>query len=209
MPYTIPIQLTDHPFEEALTHQGELVLHCTCALPRLHGLPRRAETRINRYCRRMEQAVQHTCRTVLLPQAARTAEGAHAAALPFAPLEASLTWETTCRTDALWSLLWRWQVIAGDTPLLYRQQGEVWSLTSGLPCPLSRFEASEKRRNRIAHRVRKAARREGLPGPGRRLSFALTEDGLLCFWPTCPHPARCGDYFSLTFPSSDPERMKF
>ena len=209
MVYTPPIQLTDRLYEEAFLHQGETVLRCACALPRLHGLSRRAEARINRYYRRMEQTVRRACRTALFSRASRLAEAARGESLPFAPLDASLTWETTCRTGSLWSLLWQWQVTTEGEPLAFRQQGEVWSLRTGLPCPLSRFDPPGRHRARILSRLRREARGAGVPGPGRHLSFALTEEGLRCLWPTCHHPALPGDYRSVILPCSDPKHLKF
>ena len=74
MLHTAPVQLTERCTEENLDHQGELVLHFTCQLPQIHGISSRAQNRINRYYRHLEQAVQKTCRTRLRARAGVMAE---------------------------------------------------------------------------------------------------------------------------------------
>ena len=198
MPSTAPIQLTERSTGDTLSCQGEIVLRYSCTLPQLHGLSPRAQRRVNRYYRRLEETLQHHCRIRLLAQASQTAVKAHKNALPFTPWEANLSWETTLCSDYLWSLCWCWQVTAGPASLMYLWQGDVWDLTTGLPCPLNRFAGTGKRRTRS--RLRKLARQEKQPRPGRNCSFVLTEEGLRCRWPVTPHPAGPQDYFCLSLP---------
>lgn len=205
MLHTAPVQLTERCTEENLDHQGERVLHFTCQLPQIHGISASAQTRINRYYRHLEQAMQKTCRTRLRAQAGVMAELAHANALPFAPLEAVLAWETTYLSDDLWSLSWTWRVTDGRTPLVLRWQGEVWDLRTGLFCPLERFAPKKRRQPSLLTRARKAAREQKRRGPGhrgRRLSFTITKDELLCFWPTVLNSRRKEDFFRLSLPFS-------
>ena len=203
---TTPVQLTESCTEENLDHQGELVLHSTCHLPQIHGLSSRAQNRINRYYRHLERTFQKACRTWLRTQAGAAAELAHANALPFTPLETSLTWETTYLSDALWSLSWTWQTTDGRTPLLLRWRGEVWNLHTGLPCSLERFApGKQRRRDRILARTRRAAKEQKRRGPGcrgKRLSFTITETELLCFWPTVLNSRSKEDFFRLSLPFS-------
>lgn len=88
MLHTAPVQLAQRCAEEALDHKGEVVLHYICTLPQIHGLASRAQKRINRYYRHLEQSLQRACRTRLLPQATVAAQLAHANALPFTPWKA-------------------------------------------------------------------------------------------------------------------------
>lgn len=205
MLHTAPVQLTERCTEEHLDHQGETVLHFTCNLPQIHGLSTRAQDRINRYYRHLEQSVQKACRTRLRAQASAAAELAHANALPFMPLEAALTWETTYLSDDLWSLTWVWHVADGQTPLVFQWRGEVWDLRTGLPCPLERFGPKKRRQPSVLTRARRAAREQKRRGPGRqgrRLSFAVTETELLCFWPAVPNSRRKEDFLRLSLPFS-------
>ena len=63
MLHTAPVQLAQRCAEEALDHKGEVVLHYICTLPQIHGLASRAQKRINRYYRHLEQSLQRACRT--------------------------------------------------------------------------------------------------------------------------------------------------
>lgn len=205
MLHTAPVQLTERCTEENLDHQGELVLYFTCHLPQIHGLSARAQDRINRYYCHLEQSVQKTCRIRLRTQAGAMAELAHANALPFTPLEAALTWETTYLSDDLWSLSWTWRVADGRTPLVFRWRGEVWDLHTGLPCSLERFAPKQRRQVPILTRARRAAREQKHRGPGHqghRLSFTITENELLCFWPTVFNSRRKEDFFRFSLPFS-------
>ena len=205
MLHTAPVQFTERCAEENLDHQGELVLHFTCHLPQIHGLSPQAQNHINRYYRHLEQAVQKACRTRLRTQAAAAAELAHANALPFTPLEATLTWETTYLSDDLWSLSWTWHVTDGQTPLVFQWQGEVWDLRTGLPCSPERFAPKKRRQPSLLTRARRAARKQKRRGPGHRgcrLSFTITQDELLCFWPTVLNSRRKEDFFRLSLPFS-------
>ena len=85
MPQTALVQITERRAEEALAHQGERVLRCACALPRVRGLSERAQRRVNRYYIHLERAFLAACRGRLLSLAGRAAEAAHAQALPFVP----------------------------------------------------------------------------------------------------------------------------
>ena len=206
MLHTAPVQLAQRCAEEALDHKGEVVLHYICTLPQIHGLASRAQKRINRYYRHLEQSLQRACRTRLLPQATVAAQLAHANALPFTPLEGALDWETTYLSDTLWSLSWTWRVTDGRTPLAYHWQGEVWDLNTGLPCSLDRFAPQKQRRStRILTQARRAAKEQKRLGPGRRgrrLSFTITDTELLCFWPTVLNSRRREDFFRFSLPFS-------
>ena len=190
--------------EEALTHGGETVLLRECALPRLRGADSRVPGRVNRYYRRLEDAEKHACHTWLLARAASQADAAHAAALPFSPLSARLTWETTLLSDTLWSLCWRWSIQRDGTVLFYRQQGEVWDLNTGLPCAVERFIPDKSRRRRLLRRLRRAAREQGCQRPGRhgrRLSFTVTGDTITFYWP--PRNGAPGEPLHVSLPLSE------
>lgn len=203
MLHTAPVQLTERCTEEHLDHQGETVLHFTCNLPQIHRLSTRAQDRINRYYRHLEQSVQKACRTRLRAQASAAAELAHANALPFMPLEAALTWETTYLSDDLWSLTWVWHVADGQTPLVFQWRGEVWDLRTGLPCPLERFAPKKRRQPSVLTRARRAAREQKRRGPAAKAAaFPLPSLKRNCsvFGPLCPIPGAKRIFSAFPFP---------
>lgn len=200
------VQLTQRCTEENLTHEGELVLHYASTLPQMHGLSPRPQRRINRYYQHLEHIFQTACRTELLTQASQAAQGAHASALPFTAMESTLTYETTYLDDDFWSLAWIWCVTCGSTPLLFREQGDVWSLRTGLPCRLCQFTPpKQKKKQRFLNLARNAAAAQHFRGPGwmgRRSSFTISDTELHCFWPTALNSRCKEDFFSFSAPFS-------
>lgn len=203
------IQLTESCTEEALTHEGEMVLHYASTLPQIHGLSRHPQRHINHYYQHLEQIFQHTCQQKLLPQAAKVAESAHSNALPFTAMETGLTYETTYLDDHLWSVSWTWQVTHGCTPLLLQRQGNVWDLHAGLLCPLPQFFPGKRAPRRFFSQAKKAAAAQNQRGPGhrgRRSSFIISSSELVCFWPTTLNSRRKEDFFYFSVPFSAKER---
>ncbi len=200
------VQLKEQCTEEALCHEGELVLHYTSTLPQLHGLSNRPQRRINRYYQHLEQTFQKACQTKLLAQSAIAADTAHSSAVPFTAMEVSLTYETTYLDDDFWSLTWTLCVTCGHSPLLFQRQGDVWALRTGLPCSLRQFSpGKQKKKQRLLYQAQKAAAAQNCRGPGRngrRCSFTICDDELLCFWPTVLNSKCEEDFFSFSVPFS-------
>lgn len=209
---TTPLLLSPQTQEEALTHQDETVLCCSCTLPRIQALTPSAQRRIRRYFQRLEKEYWHACRGWLREQAAVAAQLTHANAMPFSPFQSTLTYETTCLSGGIWSLLWTWQVTWDGTPILCRQTGVVWNLDTGLLYRLAQLAPpSLKRRQKLPHRAKKMAAAQHGRGPGwfgKRAWFAIHPSKLIYCWSKLAIPKKPADYFALSVPFS-PEELHF
>lgn len=102
--------LTEETRERELCAQEEVLVRCRCVLPKLQPLSAGAQRRLERYITELERRWNGACEGWLLEQAAEGVRLARRNALPFAPFEAVLDFETTRLDDRFWSVLWRWQV---------------------------------------------------------------------------------------------------
>ena len=118
--------LTEEIQERELCAQGEVLVRCRCMLPKLQPLPPRAQRRLEHYLTELDRRWNRACEGWLLEQAAEGAQLARRNALPFAPLEAVLDFETTLLDERFWSVRWQWQVTWQGAPVLLRQWGQVW-----------------------------------------------------------------------------------
>ena len=115
--------LTEETRERELCAQDEVLVRCRCVLPKLQPLSARAQRRLERYITELERRWNGACEGWLLEQAAEGVRLARSNALPFAPLEAVLDFETTWLDDRFWSVLWRWQVTWQGESVLLRRWG--------------------------------------------------------------------------------------
>ena len=98
--------LTEEIQERELCAQGEVLVRCRCMLPKLQPLPPRAQRRLERCLTELDPRWNRACEGWLLEQAAEGAQLARRNALPFAPLEAVLDFETTLLDERFWSVRW-------------------------------------------------------------------------------------------------------
>ena len=190
--------LTEEIQERELCAQGEVLVRCRCMLPKLQPLPPRAQRRLERYLTELDRRWNRACEGWLLEQAAEGVRLARSNALPFAPLEAVLDFETTWLDDRFWS-------VQGESVLL-RRGGQVWDLERGMPCRVERFLPEKRKARRNFWRKLKAAAREaGVRGTGwrhGRVWCTLTEAELVCGWPKLANPATVSDFFAVSTPFS-------
>lgn len=104
--------LTEEIQERELCAQGEVLVRCRCMLPKLQPLPPRAQRRLERCLTELDRRWNRACEGWLLEQAAEGAQLARRNALPFAPLEAVLGFETTLLDERFWSVRWQWPALA-------------------------------------------------------------------------------------------------
>lgn len=198
--------LTEERKERELSAQEEVLLRCRCALPKLQPLSPRAQRTLERYIAEVERRWNRACEGWLLEQAAEGAALARANALPFAPLESALTFETTLLDNSFWSVLWRWQVDWQGESILLRQWGQVWDVERGTLCRLERFlPEKRKERRRFWRQLLQAARAEGVRGMGwrhGRVWCTLGEEKLVCGWAKLANPANSSDFFTVSTPFS-------
>lgn len=192
-----PLALTEEITEKDLCAQEEHLLHCRSVRPKLQPLSPCAQRRITRYTQELTHRWEHACTGWLLTRAAEAARLAHSNALPFVPLESTLTGETTYLDDRFWSILWRWQVTWQGEPVSLRQWGLVWDVETGLLCPLVSFLPAGRSAQRQALRqLHQAGWRP------KRGWFILSETELVCGWTKLANPANEGDFFTLSLPLS-------
>ena len=117
--------LTEETRERELCAQDEVLVRCRCMLPKLQPLSARAQRRLERYITELERRWNSACEGWLLEQAAEGVRLARSNALPFAPLEAVLGFETTLLDERFWSVRWQWQGTWQGVPVLLRQWGQV------------------------------------------------------------------------------------
>ena len=198
--------LTEEIQERELCAQGEVLVRCRCMLPKLQPLPPRAQRRLERCLTELDRRWNRACEGWLLEQAAEGAQLARRNALPFAPLEAVLGFETTLLDERFWSVRWQWQVTWQGAPVLLRQWGQVWDVERGALCRLEQFLPEQRKARRNFWRKLKAAAREaGVRGTGwrhGRVWCTLTETELVCGWPKLANPATVSDFFTVSTPFS-------
>lgn len=198
--------LTEETWERELCAQDEVLIRYRCVLPKLQPLSLRVQRRLERYIAELERWYDRACQGWLLEQAAEGARLARSNALPFAPMDAVLTFKTTLLDDRLWSVLWRWQVTWQGESVLLRQWGQVWDLERGMLYRLAQFLPEERKRQRKFWRtLRAAAQAAGNRGLGwrhGRVWCTLTETELVCGWASLANPAKDSDFFTVSTPFS-------
>ena len=204
--------LTEETRERELCAQEEVLVRCRCVLPKLQPLSAGAQRRLERYITELERRWNGACEGWLLEQAVEGARLARRNALPFAPFEAVLDFETTRLDDRFWSVLWRWQVTWQGEAVLLRRWGQVWDLERGMPCRLEQFlPEKRKERRRFWRRLKEAAREAGVRGMGWRHGLVwctLTEAELVCGWASLANPVSDSDFFTVSTPFSE-ETVQF
>lgn len=182
--------------EKTLTLTGEPVLEVSLSWPEVEG---KGLWNVRGYYRRLLEGWERQWSREVYWCACADLAQKRAASRPFVPWRARLSGQVTRQDEQLFSIAMLVQEEHGDRRFLEYRWGDTWRQEDGSPVGLKELFPKNRRWRRLllqqAEEAAQRARSQGicldpeLKGPLRRwLSarrFALTEDGLLLYYPQC------------------------